>query len=665
MPEEKVSLLVQARDTASRVIEGVRARLTGLRTSALSLGPVFKGVFGGLAAFFGARAVARFTADTVRMFYEQERAASSLRVALARAGETGDEAFRRLTSGALDLQAALNLDDEAMVRATTRVSQFVPAFKVGELERVQFVLAGLTSITGDLDSSGQLLGKSLAGQTNILARYGITMDAAASPTEKLSQLIRDPKLKTGFEILAGNARTTEGRVIAASLAFGDLRESLGGVLVDMFTVGEGASTLATKIRELDAWVNRNRNTITGYGRSITGTFELVINVGKTAFEILGTVAAAGVSLIIGAFQRLRLEAQLANNWLAEQSRRGAFGFLMGVSRRVTGAPPISQIDTQPAAQALADTMLQQRELSRILGGLKDDMSADFDEWLAGYVQTTAEAVAGAGVEVEEAIEQETTGTGKAGKVRIPDRPFEGTEEDIAAREQGLRALMGPSGFLPFESTREFTDELARVRNEIAAATGAGMTFGQVLRTNLVEGQGHARELHKVLADTAAQGIMGLGSAVESTVADVVSGSKTMGEAFAGAWRGAVAMAANAMADFYQAQAVAAVAAALGGPAVGGGPQGWAAAAKFGAASLAMRAVAGIARGMGGVGGGSAASGAFSRGADQIGRAGPASRVTIYGSFLDMSDPRQADRLAEAFSTLAGRRIELEVLDRAA
>ncbi|MCA1571296.1 MAG: hypothetical protein LC798_13450 [Chloroflexi bacterium] len=718
MPEEKVSLLLQARDLASRVVDRVNAalgrgrkatedlaaaerklfnetlrttgsvekagaavarmraekekatRATGLfgraqerlRAQLGALGPVLLRVGGLFGAYLGVRAIARFTTETVRLFFAQERAVTSLGVALARAGEQGEDALRRLASGAMDLQAALNIEDEAMIRATARVSQFVPAFKVGDLERVQFVLAGIASITGDVDTAGQLLGKSLSSNVNILARYGIQMDASASATEKLAQLIADPKLRTGFEILAGNARTAEGRVIGMRLAFDDFRETLGGVLVDMFTVGDGASTLATKIRDLDAWVKRNEATIVGYGRSITGTFELVIGLGKTAFEILGTLAAGAVSLIVGAFQRLRLELQLANNWIVERFSAGPIGALINQQLTRRGLGPIQAVDTQPAAQALADTMLQQRELAKALTGLKDDMSADFDEWLAGYVQTTARGVAGAGTEVEEAIEREV-GSGKGGTA--------------AAGEISLAPVEGPGPPAPgvfgiafgqtlgHESLLAMNQELGQIRQQLRDITGEGMTFGEALKRNIEMGIEPARTLQKTLADAALNGMMQLGSAVESTVADVVSGSKTMGEAFAGAWRGAVSMAANAMADFYQAQAVAAVAAALGGPAVGGGPQGWAAAAKFGAASLAMRAVAGIARGMGGAGAGGAASGALERGADQIGSGRGEATVTIYGSLLDVSDPRVADSLAEALERLSGRRIIFNMRDAAA
>lgn len=132
------------------------------------------------------------------------------------------------------------------------------------------------------------------------------------------------------------------------------------------------------------------------------------------------------------------------------------------------------------------------------------------------------------------------------------------------------------------------------------------------------------------------------------------GTSTLGQALEGAFLSALASIANSFAQFYAAQAVAAL-----GAGILGDPRGFAAAAKYTAAAILMGTVAGVASaGARGGGGGGGALGAGAVGFDdQLAGAGARTggTIIIQGGILDMSDPRQADSFADALEDITGMR----------
>lgn len=166
---------------------------------------------------------------------------------------------------------------------------------------------------------------------------------------------------------------------------------------------------------------------------------------------------------------------------------------------------------------------------------------------------------------------------------------------------------------------------------------------------------------EAIGDIASRFAHDFGDAVAGAFKAAVDGSKSMGEAFKEGMLGALASVARGFGEFFIAQAVASVA-SIFGPVPN--PGGAAAAAKWTAAAAAMFAIAGtlegIASGGGGTsGGGGGGTSTFAGNQQLQGQAKGDAYIVLEGSdLLDMGDPRNEQRLVEAFEQLSGRRVHI-------
>jgi len=147
--------------------------------------------------------------------------------------------------------------------------------------------------------------------------------------------------------------------------------------------------------------------------------------------------------------------------------------------------------------------------------------------------------------------------------------------------------------------------------------------------------------------------MGMVDAFEEGFSALITGSENAAAAFAGAMLSATADIASGLARFYMGKAIAAL-----GEGLMGDPRGFAAAAKFFAAAAVFGALAGAFAGAAQGGGGGGGAGArTTEGEDQEAPKGEAT-IIVEGGFLDMNDPRQRRRMADALEQLSGRRVHI-------
>jgi hypothetical protein len=174
-------------------------------------------------------------------------------------------------------------------------------------------------------------------------------------------------------------------------------------------------------------------------------------------------------------------------------------------------------------------------------------------------------------------------------------------------------------------------------------------LGDAMKGAFQEGE----RLDNLIARMAGDTLQGFGSAIETAFAAMVDGSKSAGEAFAGAMLGAIAQVARSLGQFLLGKAAMAI-----GDGLLGDPRGWAAAGKYTAGAVAMFALAGAIGGasnrIGSAGGGGALAGSTSKSLGDTSK-GEAT-IIIEGGLLDMSDPRQEQALAAAIESLTGRRV---------
>ncbi len=322
MAEERVSVVLRARDLASKVLTGIRGRMQRLRQSVFSL----KGAMVGLGTAFAA---GRLGQSLITAFTKQQDAVVGLGSALEQTGKSGSAALEQLTRNASNLQRVTRQGDEAILAATESLTLLAPALNTSELERGQQAIVGLGEglFKGDINAAAQMLGKTIGGTTNALSRYGIEVDMSGSATERLNQILEQSARY--FEVAKDKTKTVGGSIQQLSNAFGDLKETLGGVLADMLGLTNRAGGLTEQTFGLITAIEENRGQIVAWGQVAIRSIGFVAQAFKTlirsAFnvgEILGRGLEIAFSSVVGAVLRgLELAIATPINFLIEQVNR--------------------------------------------------------------------------------------------------------------------------------------------------------------------------------------------------------------------------------------------------------------------------------------------------------------------------------------------------------
>lgn len=234
------------------------------------------------------------------------------------------------------------------------------------------------------------------------------------------------------------------------------------------------------------------------------------------------------------------------------------------------------------------------------------------------------------------------------------------EAGLSAANGGLPKLtiadsMG-GGYRPGRAVARVDAGLATPASTIA---GDGITktqqFGLAIREAFREGE----RLDTLIANMTTNTMQGFGSAIEDAFAALVDGSKTAGQAFAGAMLGAVSQVASGMGQFALGKAALAM-----GEGLMGDPRGFAAAARYAGAATIFFGLAGALRGAGNrAGGGGAGRADARRDRNALEGARGEATLVIEGGILDMNQPHQERAMARALSQLSGRRVKVKTRGR--
>lgn len=139
------------------------------------------------------------------------------------------------------------LDDgdgrEAISRLTTATGDYTKALELMPLAQDLARAKGI-----DLASASEIVGKVAQGNVGILGRYGITLEKGASATEALGEM----QARFGGQAEAWG-KTVEGSQQRASIAWGNIKETIGGaVLPVLATFAERSAELAQRIMPMVA-----------------------------------------------------------------------------------------------------------------------------------------------------------------------------------------------------------------------------------------------------------------------------------------------------------------------------------------------------------------------------------------------------------------------------
>ena len=172
---------------------------------------------------FAVTMVTKLFVDQVKAFGKQEASVRRL------ADVYGSEAAVRLSKFSSELQKNSNFADENINMVMAQIGAFGASEK--QTKALMQATVDLSAGLGiDLNSAGLLVAKTIGSSTDALTRYGVGADGATTQSERIANVIESVESKFGG-LAETLSRTTEGQLNQASMAFGDLQERIGQVLL--------------------------------------------------------------------------------------------------------------------------------------------------------------------------------------------------------------------------------------------------------------------------------------------------------------------------------------------------------------------------------------------------------------------------------------------------
>lgn len=271
MANKEASLLLRIKSVGKEQLDDLSNQFDAVKTTALV-------AFGAISAVI-IKAIAEYSA--------QEAAVNSLNRTLVNNGTYSRETAAAYIAQAEALAKLTLFGDEQIIQAQSAFQQ--QARNVTLTKEATAAILDFAQAQGiDAASAAELVGKSVGTTTNALGRYGIQVDANASQSEKLAQVMQGLNNKFGGQAEA--ATQGLGGLQMLSKSVGELFESLGARLSPAIT------TLANQFNLLIG----NSDKFEGFIDGIGTAFEFVIKTSQGviyAFESLGTIIGGTLSTL--------------------------------------------------------------------------------------------------------------------------------------------------------------------------------------------------------------------------------------------------------------------------------------------------------------------------------------------------------------------------------
>lgn len=245
----------------------------------------------------------------------------------------------RNTTGATDAQVAANEDFIASLSKQTAIADddLRPAMAnlvrgFGNVADAQGALSLATDISAgtgkDLGSVSEALMKAANGQTGALGRLGIETKDGAGKAKSLDQIMGD--LSDTFKgQAAGAADTAAGRARGASIAFGELQETIGtGLLPVIAELAPILSTVAGFLAENAQWVVPLVGAFAAWSLAVS-----IATTAQAAFGITLGISVGWIALIAVAIAAIAI--LIVKNWdTIKAATQAAWDFVLGIVQGV-------------------------------------------------------------------------------------------------------------------------------------------------------------------------------------------------------------------------------------------------------------------------------------------------------------------------------------------
>lgn len=237
MQNNKLEILVTAKDAASSVIKGVGNSFGQLSDNAVAGSKVV-----GTAIIAAGVAAAAFGKTSVDAYFSAAEASAKLSTNLLNVKGNTQANVDSLNDLASSLQAVGVIEDDVIKAGMSQLATFnltgdSIATLTPKITDMVAQLKGHNATAEDMVGINNLIGKVMTGNVGALSRYGVTLsDASAevikngTESEKAAEIVKVLGENYG-EVNKALRNTPQGMITGLKNAFGDLQEGVGEMLV--------------------------------------------------------------------------------------------------------------------------------------------------------------------------------------------------------------------------------------------------------------------------------------------------------------------------------------------------------------------------------------------------------------------------------------------------
>lgn len=334
MAQSKVDILIKAHDYASKKLRVISQSLSSLTSTARTMA----GAFG---LYFGVRGLVGFFKNSIEAAKKQEDAMNSLRAALRATADDTAATMDQFQQFAAQTQRRTIYGDEAVLEALAYAKNL--GVVTGQMEDATVAAVGLAAkFNIDLKTAMMLIGRASQGQTQMLTRYGILVDITKSKQEQFNQILQIGA--DAFYLAEAAAETTSGKIFQAKNTFGDLQETIAGLVLPV--MGELADVLDTKLLTDYSWaLGMTGHKFTAFaaganeGIAAVAKFMARINTFNISYQ---AAVAAGVPWIPD-FEKIQADAEIRAETLWDKANKQADKYINSLDE-LAGA--VSRVDAE-------------------------------------------------------------------------------------------------------------------------------------------------------------------------------------------------------------------------------------------------------------------------------------------------------------------------------
>lgn len=318
MNNNKLEILVTAKDAASNVIQGVGKSFGQLSDNAVTGSKLMLG-----ATVAAAAGVAAFGKSSVDAYFAAAEASSKLSTNILNVAGNTAKQVTELENLASKMQAYGVIEDDAIKAGMSQLATFnlqsstiaTLTPKIGDMVAQ---MKGHNATAEDMVGINNLVGKVMTGNVGALSRYGVTLNDTQK--ELIANGTEAQRAATLVEVLGQNygevnkklRQTPQGIITGLKNDFGDLQEGVGEFIIQgLMPLFSGFSNWIAKVNEAGGFldyfnglIRNNMDTVKMLAGALIAVLipaivSLVISAAPVTLTILA-LAAAGALLAKGA-----------------------------------------------------------------------------------------------------------------------------------------------------------------------------------------------------------------------------------------------------------------------------------------------------------------------------------------------------------------------------